>query len=92
MHSAHNATLPPQAAECLEEATGERCLAMQLDVRDAAAVDGVVLATLREFGRVDILVNAAAGNFLCPAESLSTNAFRTVMGTTRKAPHALDRR
>jgi peroxisomal 2,4-dienoyl-CoA reductase len=37
------------------------------------AVEEVVKA----FGRLDILVNGAAGNFLCPAEDLSTNAFKT---------------
>ena len=31
------------------------------------------------FGRLDILVNCAAGNFLSPAEQLSSNGFRTVM-------------
>ena len=34
---------------------------------------------MQEFGRLDILVNSAAGNFLCPAEDLSVNGFKTVM-------------
>jgi peroxisomal 2,4-dienoyl-CoA reductase len=29
------------------------------------------------YGRLDILVNGAAGNFLCSAEDLSPNAFKT---------------
>lgn len=36
-------------------------------------------STIKHFGRLDILVNAAAGNFLVSSEDLSTNGFRTVM-------------
>ena len=32
-----------------------------------------------EFGRIDVLVNSAAGNFRCPAAELSPNAWRTVI-------------
>src|SRR5262245_66635224 len=32
-----------------------------------------------ELGRLDILVNGAAGNFICLAESLSPNGFGTVV-------------
>lgn len=39
------------------------------------AVDQVVAA----FGKLDVLVNSAAGNFLAAADQLSTNAFRTVL-------------
>ena len=35
--------------------------------------------TLERFGRLDILVNGAAGNFLAPAAALSPNGFRTVI-------------
>lgn len=34
-------------------------------------------AVLNKFGRLDILVNGAAGNFLCAATDLSYNAFKT---------------
>ena len=33
---------------------------------------------LEKFGRIDILVNGAAGNFLSSASKLSENGFRTV--------------
>lgn len=33
--------------------------------------------TVKHFGRLDILVNCAAGNFLAAAEALSPNGFRT---------------
>ncbi|KAI5932625.1 Peroxisomal 2,4-dienoyl-CoA reductase [Manis javanica] len=41
----------------------------------SAAVD----QGLKEFGKIDILVNCVAGHFLCPASMLSFNAFKTVM-------------
>jgi NAD(P)-dependent dehydrogenase (short-subunit alcohol dehydrogenase family) len=50
------------------------------DVRDFAAVEKMVQAAHDEFGRVDVLVNNAAGNFVCPTERLSPNAFAAVVG------------
>lgn len=37
----------------------------------------VVESTVQHFGKLDILVNNAAGNFLASAEDLSPNGFRT---------------
>ncbi|KAI5624145.1 peroxisomal 2,4-dienoyl-CoA reductase, partial [Silurus asotus] len=68
-----------EAAKKLTCATGRRCLALRMDVRQPDSVSAAVDETLKEFGRLDILVNNAAGNFLCPASALSFNAFRTVM-------------
>jgi len=39
----------------------------------------MVQFTLNKWGKIDILVNGAAGNFLVPFEKMSINAFRTVM-------------
>jgi NAD(P)-dependent dehydrogenase (short-subunit alcohol dehydrogenase family) len=50
------------------------------DVRDPAAVETALLRTSEELGELDILVNNAAGNFLCPSEELSPNAFASVVG------------
>src|SRR5262245_6621901 len=69
--------LEPTAAEI--RATGRRALAKAADVRDPAAVADVVNATVSELGRLDILVNGAAGNFICLAENLSPNGFGTVV-------------
>lgn len=60
-------------------AAGRRALARPADVRDPAAVNDVVSATVGELGRLDILVNGAAGNFICLAENLSPNGFGTVV-------------
>ncbi|KAL7130590.1 hypothetical protein ABFS83_13G144500 [Erythranthe nasuta] len=49
------------------------------DVRKQEDAQRVVEATVKHFGKIDILVNAAAGNFLISAEDLSPNGFKTVM-------------
>uniref|UniRef100_A0A8C6RWB2 Peroxisomal 2,4-dienoyl-CoA reductase [(3E)-enoyl-CoA-producing] n=2 Tax=Nannospalax galili TaxID=1026970 RepID=A0A8C6RWB2_NANGA len=67
------------AAEKLVAATGKQCLPLSMDVRVPAAVMAAVDQALKEFGKIDILINCAAGNFLCPASVLSFNAFKTVV-------------
>lgn len=52
-------------------------LAIQGDVRQYESVAQAVQTLLARFGRLDILVNNAAGNFLCPAKDLSANGFKT---------------
>lgn len=49
------------------------------DVRKQEDAARVVESTFKHYGRIDILVNAAAGNFLVAAEDLSPNGFRTVL-------------
>jgi peroxisomal 2,4-dienoyl-CoA reductase len=58
---------------------GVRALARAADVRDPAAVGETVAAAVAELGRLDILINGAAGNFVCLAENLSPNGFGTVV-------------
>ncbi|MCC7541514.1 MAG: SDR family oxidoreductase [Deltaproteobacteria bacterium] len=67
------------AAAELSATTGRECIALPADVRDTAAIEKVVDSTLERFGRIDVLVNGAAGNFLAPAAQLSYNGFKTVM-------------
>lgn len=71
-----------QAAVGLRELNGHaggNVLAVAADVRDPAAMDAALARTRDEIGLVDILVAGAAGNFLCPAEELTPNGFRTVI-------------
>lgn len=49
------------------------------DVRDLVDAEKAVQAALTCFGRLDILVNSAAGNFLAPAEVLTPKGFKTVL-------------
>jgi len=62
------------------KAQGIEAVGFQGDVRDAKSCEKVIESVLKHFGRVDLLVNGAAGNFLCAAEDLSSNAFQTVIG------------
>jgi NAD(P)-dependent dehydrogenase (short-subunit alcohol dehydrogenase family) len=55
-------------------------LAVQLDVRKPEQVDEMVHRVIRHFGRIDILINNAAGNFICRAEDLSPNGWNAVVG------------
>ncbi|MEK6373394.1 MAG: SDR family oxidoreductase [Acidobacteriota bacterium] len=50
-----------------------------LDVRDAEAVEAMAEKVSSEHGKIDILVNNAAGNFIVPAEQLSTNGWNSVI-------------
>lgn len=55
-------------------------LCVQVDVRNPEQVDELVERTIKHFGRIDILVNNAAGNFICRAEDLSPNGWNAVIG------------
>lgn len=70
--------LDATAAE-LSAASGRAVLGVAADVRNPDAIAAAVRATVERFGRLDTLVNGAAGNFLAPAASLSPNGFRTVI-------------
>src|SRR6476620_7020511 len=66
------------------EENGGQCLAVTADVRDYAAVENAVAKTVEHYGKIDIVVNGAAGNFLCAAEQLSSNGFGTVIDIDTK--------
>ncbi len=71
-------------AKELENETGGRCLAVQCDVRHYDQVEQMLQAVLAEFGRADVLLNNAAGNFISPTERLSANAFDTIIDIVLK--------
>src|SRR3954454_9258083 len=61
-------------------ARGIDALAVQVDVRLPEQVDEMVERTVKHFGGFDILINNAAGNFICRAEDLSPNGWNSVIG------------
>ena len=69
--------------QLIEEGGGE-CMAVAADVRDYPAVENAVAKTVDHYGRIDIVVNGAAGNFLCAADQLSANGFGTVVDIDTK--------
>jgi peroxisomal 2,4-dienoyl-CoA reductase len=68
----------------LIESNGGECFAVAADVRDYAAVEKAIAKTVEHYGKIDIVVNGAAGNFLCKAEELSANGFGTVVDIDAK--------
>jgi NAD(P)-dependent dehydrogenase (short-subunit alcohol dehydrogenase family) len=60
-------------------AAGGEATCFAADVRKYADLELAINATAEKHGRLDILVNSAAGNFLAPASTLSANGFRSVI-------------
>ncbi|WP_461415455.1 SDR family oxidoreductase [Gemmatimonas sp.] len=60
-------------------ARGHRASAVPLDVRDPERVKAVIDGIADEHGRIDVLVNNAAGNFYAPSATLSPNAWKAVV-------------
>jgi NAD(P)-dependent dehydrogenase (short-subunit alcohol dehydrogenase family) len=80
-----NVVITGRRLEALEEAKKEiespngKVLPIQMDVRDPELVAEMVKRTDAEFGKIDALINNAAGNFICPAEKLSINGWNSVI-------------
>ena len=71
-------------AKELEEKTGGTVLPVKCDVRNYEEVEEMLAVTLKKFGKVDGLLNNAAGNFISPTERLSSNAFDTIIDIVLK--------
>jgi len=76
------------AAKAINEARAVRggtpafpgeAFAVAADVRNPEDVQRAIASTVKRFGKIDIVVNGAAGNFLCKPEELSPNGFGTVV-------------
>jgi citronellol/citronellal dehydrogenase len=68
-------------AEVLEVAAaelGERCSWVAGDIRDRAGAQQIVAAALERFGRLDVVLNNAGGQYMVPAEELATKGWRAV--------------
>jgi NAD(P)-dependent dehydrogenase (short-subunit alcohol dehydrogenase family) len=68
----------------LETETGGKCLAVQCDVRHYDQVEAMLAEVLKAYGKVDVLLNNAAGNFISPTERLSANAWDTIIDIVLK--------
>ncbi|MDO8703794.1 MAG: SDR family oxidoreductase [Sulfuricaulis sp.] len=66
------------AAAGIVEAGGD-ALGIAADVRDFAALDAAFMQASDRFGKIDIVISGAAGNFVAPAAAMSANGFKTVI-------------
>src|SRR4051812_911365 len=69
----------PAKLEAARAELGEGCLAVPCDIREPAQVEALVKQTIDTFGRVDMLVNNAGGQFPSPAQHISPNGFLAVI-------------
>jgi NAD(P)-dependent dehydrogenase (short-subunit alcohol dehydrogenase family) len=69
----------PEKARNAAAEIGPDALGISADVRDYAATRGALEHVANEWGKLDIVVSGAAGNFLAPALGMSANAFKTVV-------------
>jgi NAD(P)-dependent dehydrogenase (short-subunit alcohol dehydrogenase family) len=63
---------------------GGNVIAISCDVRNYDEVENTLNKIKEEFGRLDILVNNAAGNFISPTERLSHRAFNIILDIVLK--------
>ncbi|WP_164109887.1 MULTISPECIES: SDR family oxidoreductase [Sphingobacterium] len=64
--------------------TGNPVVALACDIRNSDEVEQLMQESIGRFGKVDVLVNNAAGNFISPTERLSANAFSTIIDIVLK--------
>jgi NAD(P)-dependent dehydrogenase (short-subunit alcohol dehydrogenase family) len=82
--SSRNMEKLQKAKEELEKETGGTVLPVQCDIRHYDQVENMLQESLKAFGKVDGLLNNAAGNFISPTERLSANAFDTIIDIVLK--------
>ncbi len=73
-----------ETAKELTESMGGEVLPLACDIRDMDQVQLMLDGAVRHFGRVDVVVNNAAANFISPTERLSANAFHTILDIVLK--------
>lgn len=69
-----------KTAKELSEETKGRCIAIACDVRNYEQVEQMINYGISELGKIDVLVNNAAGNFISPTSRLSHRAFESIIG------------
>lgn len=73
-----------KAAQEMMEAKGSEVFTHPCDVRSYEEVEAFRDAVLNHYGKVDVLLNNAAGNFISPSERLSPGAFDAVIDIVLK--------
>jgi len=73
-----------QAKTELVEKNGGDVYPIACDIRNYDEVENMLSQTIEKYGKVDGLLNNAAGNFISPTERLSANAFDTIIDIVLK--------
>jgi len=76
-----------KTAEEISSQTGHPVMAVACDVREYDQVERALAEVTQKFGKIDVLVNNAAGNFISPTERLSNRAFDTVVDIVLKGTY-----
>lgn len=71
-------------AQEIQQLTGGEILPVACDVRNYEEVEQLLDQALQKFGKVDVLLNNAAGNFISPTERISPTAFDTIIDIVLK--------
>jgi citronellol/citronellal dehydrogenase len=72
---------PQPLQDCAQEirSFGSEALAIPADIRDIEQIELAMEAIKQAFGKLDILINNAGGQFVAPARDLSNKGFETVI-------------
>jgi NAD(P)-dependent dehydrogenase (short-subunit alcohol dehydrogenase family) len=79
--------LTESAEKLKQESKNGNVLPVACDVRKYEEIEALLQASVEKFGKVDGLVNNAAGNFISPTERLSHRAFDTVVDIVLKGTY-----
>ena len=74
-------------AKELSEINGGNVIPVQCDVTDYSSVENLLKTSVNKFGKVDVLLNNAAGNFISPTERLSNRAFDIIINIVLKGTY-----
>ncbi len=75
------------AAKELSEIKSGNVYPVLCDVTDYNSVENLLIASVEKFGKVDVLLNNAAGNFISPTERLSHRAFDIIINIVLKGTY-----
>jgi NAD(P)-dependent dehydrogenase (short-subunit alcohol dehydrogenase family) len=68
----------PEILEAAAADIGGHCSWVAADIRDRAGAEEIVSAALKRYGRLDVVLNNAGGQYMVPAESLATKGWQAV--------------
>ncbi len=71
----------------LSKLTGGEVLPIECDVRKYEQIENLLSKSIEKFGKVNVLVNNAAGNFITPTERLSYRAFDIITDIVLKGTY-----